>query len=520
MLTYSVVPSEGTKLYVNGILKQSGSAVQYWPTHGQFRIGSNENGLEQAKGLFENLETFNYPLTPSEISSKYDPTQLPARQPMIHPSSGQYQYAPSIRVIAADAGDIVRYRTDGNEPTEDDPIIESGGHIPIWISEDTTITAKAWRNDRMPSLTAYGTYTLSVGTPGISPPSGVYGGAFDVSIDVAIPGATIRYTIDGTEPSDTSPIFDPETPIHITSTTTVKAKAWKGASSSAVISALYTIRAGPPNDNIANSEVVSGTHGVAYATSLGATTEPFEECLNEVWGFYHDSSVWFEWTPSSNQRITFMADGEKYTRYYLHVISGTIGSCINDSTVASGNESVSFDTIAGTTYRIAVYKDQYSWQRPFALRWFGGIAVSDPIISPGGGTYHSSQFVYVTCDTPGSAVRYTLDGSEPTESSLLLGTGRLSISKSQVLKVKAWYPGLAPSATVTATYVIDHNALTSTQIVLPPVPTPSSCDFESTLDVTAGSGTSGATIRYTLDGREPSANSAELTSPITISSST
>jgi len=56
--------------------------------------------------------------------------------------------------------------------------------------------------------------------------------------------------------------------------------------------------------------------------------------------------------------------------------------------------------------------------------------------------------------------------------------------------------------------------------VADPVLLPASCYFSPSTNVTIACATSGATIRYTLDGTEPTASSAEYTAPIALSATT
>ena len=72
-LTYS---SYETRFYIDGELKASGEGIsidtsQWDLSSVGFSIGSNLSGEQQAKGDFDELETFNYELMPQEISSQY-----------------------------------------------------------------------------------------------------------------------------------------------------------------------------------------------------------------------------------------------------------------------------------------------------------------------------------------------------------------------------------------------------------------------------------------------------------------
>ncbi|MBQ2324889.1 MAG: chitobiase/beta-hexosaminidase C-terminal domain-containing protein, partial [Clostridia bacterium] len=57
----------------------------------------------------------------------------------------------------------------------------------------------------------------------------------------------------------------------------------------------------------------------------------------------------------------------------------------------------------------------------------------------------------------GQVLRYTTDGSTPTQNSKELG--ELTLSKTTVLKVRAFESGKLPSTVVTATYVIGSHGI-------------------------------------------------------------
>ena len=79
-------------------------------------------------------------------------------------------------------------------------------------------------------------------TPTFTPNGGTFSGSVAFSAATATPGAVVRYTTNGTDPTATSPQLTATTVL--TSTTTVKARAFKtGAPDSAVATATFTVNA-------------------------------------------------------------------------------------------------------------------------------------------------------------------------------------------------------------------------------------------------------------------------------------
>lgn len=78
--------------------------------------------------------------------------------------------------------------------------------------------------------------------------------------------------------------------------------------------------------------------------------------------------------------------------------------------------------------------------------------VEAPVVYPGRGFYDAPVLVSVTNITAGATIRYTLDGSEPTESSTLYG-GPITITSTANLRVRAFLDGWKPSLSRTDTYI-------------------------------------------------------------------
>ena len=89
-----------------------------------------------------------------------------------------------------------------------------------------------------------GTPQETVATPTFNPEAGTYSEAVSVTISCATEGATIYYTLDGTNPMEDGTVYT--SAINIAETTTVKAFAMKeGYLNSGVASATYTISVAP-----------------------------------------------------------------------------------------------------------------------------------------------------------------------------------------------------------------------------------------------------------------------------------
>lgn len=79
--------------------------------------------------------------------------------------------------------------------------------------------------------------------------------------------------------------------------------------------------------------------------------------------------------------------------------------------------------------------------------------VARPQCSPEAGTYSGTQTVTIT-SSPGAVIRYTTDGSDPTESSPEY-TQPISVNQSLTLKAKAWKTDWFPSHVRSGEYVIE-----------------------------------------------------------------
>nr|WP_189259620.1 chitobiase/beta-hexosaminidase C-terminal domain-containing protein [Lentzea flava] len=114
--------------------------------------------------------------------------------------------------------------------------LSSGTVIEYWFTYE-----KSGPQYDTPHFTyTHGSAPAQVATPTFSPPGGSYTSGQTVTITTATSGATIRYTVDGSTPTSSSPVYSG--PISVPSSRTINAIGIKsGLTNSTVASATYTI---------------------------------------------------------------------------------------------------------------------------------------------------------------------------------------------------------------------------------------------------------------------------------------
>ncbi|MCR5838183.1 MAG: chitobiase/beta-hexosaminidase C-terminal domain-containing protein [Kiritimatiellae bacterium] len=116
----------------------------------------------------------------------------------------------------------LRYTLDGSDPTDESPVYEG----PIVINDSTVIKAKVFSDSYFDSnITTASLVRVweNVATPVIDAPASYTGSKAKVVISCATKGATIRYTLNGSEPNSHSAKYTG--PIYVTESCTVKAYA-------------------------------------------------------------------------------------------------------------------------------------------------------------------------------------------------------------------------------------------------------------------------------------------------------
>jgi alpha-tubulin suppressor-like RCC1 family protein len=326
--------------------------------------------------------------------------------PTIDLASGLYSADQAATVTIADPAATLRYTTTGADPTASDATVVSGGTITI--AQSQVLKVSGWKSGAPTSVVVARNYELKAVAPGLTPGAGAYGGTQNVAISSTTTGATVRYTIDGSEPIETSATYSAA--LSVSETVTVKARAYKSG---------WT----PSDTGYASYSIAGGTVATPVITPSGGAhaTPPLVAITNTTTGatirYTLDGS-----TPTAASPVFIYP-------FLVHVTTTVKAKAFKAGLNASAVASTTFDRDAAG-------------------------AVATPAILPAGGRYALQQVVTVT-GASGSTLRYTTDGSDPTTASTSITSGgTLAIAKSQVLKVRAWASGLDASAVRRADFVI------------------------------------------------------------------
>ncbi|MCP4473261.1 MAG: hypothetical protein GY821_01540, partial [Gammaproteobacteria bacterium] len=176
----------------------------------------------------------------AKLEHKPDPLEV-AGDAVISSTGGTYINSTSVTMSTATVGGIIHYTTDGSIPTESSATYSG----PITITSTTTFKAIVFGEGILPSNMASESYTIQSAAPAIRPNSGTYNANQTVRIETTTPGGVIRYTTNGTTPTNTSTEYSG--PFTVSSAKTITARTFaSGKSASGAVSTTYSFVATKP----------------------------------------------------------------------------------------------------------------------------------------------------------------------------------------------------------------------------------------------------------------------------------
>ncbi|MCB0099305.1 MAG: chitobiase/beta-hexosaminidase C-terminal domain-containing protein, partial [Caldilineaceae bacterium] len=314
--------------------------------------------------------------------------------------------------------------------------------------------------------------------PTITPASGSYQMPMQVTIGYGAgqsgDNTNIRYTLDGSEPTPDSFIFIPEQgdSIYLNYGVTIKAKAFQFH---AATQRVY-------ESNAASATYISSTPKVStpvISPGAGTYSQPHQVTIS---------------TNTPGATIRYRTDGRAPSFFY----PGT------DYTGPITLEPGAYE-ITARGYKDGYYKSDTAESGEIVVN---ALTLTAPTMYPNGGNFNGSVTVYIGSTVLGAQIRYTIDGSTPTESSpqfvepIYLGT-------TTTVKARIFLDGYTPSNVVEQTFNVTPQANT-------PTIDPNGGEHTGSVQVTLNTTTVGATIRYTTNGAEPTSYSTSYSGPFTL----
>ena len=186
---------------------------------------------------------------------------IQAATPVFTPPAGTYTAAQNVAMTTTSPGAVIRYTTNNTEPNGDSTQYTT----PLAIGAATIVRAATFHGSMATSATAVAIYAFNFpagGAPAFDPAPGTFIGSAAVTMTAA-PGATIRYTVDGSDPVATSTTYT--APVAVAATTTLKAKSFQPAQlPSPTTTGVYTIQLALPT-----LSPVGGSVPVGQLVTLG-----------------------------------------------------------------------------------------------------------------------------------------------------------------------------------------------------------------------------------------------------------
>ena len=311
--------------------------------------------------------------------------------------------------------------------------------------ENTWSYAAKWREQATPT-----SYDVE-----FSPATGtLIDGTLDVVLTPGKAGTTIRYTLDGTAPTVSSPIYS--SPIRLSQTTTIRASTVVGGVCSLPFSATYY--------SISDIGYAMGLPEYDWELSVPATSRCGVQTTNTVDGvgigadvaagdvcslsttMEGPASISWKRMENGNIRLRVLCDGsevfsDSWSGYSLSWAEQT-------ADIPAGPHRVEFrlESRYGTT--------RY-WLDDFKV-----FNVAKPVFRPAAGAtastaakFSGERMVSLSSDTDGARIFYTLDGSDPTGEQAICYDGPFFVSESVKVRAIAVAPGLGTSAVAEGWFV-------------------------------------------------------------------
>ena len=408
--------------------------------------------------------------------------------------AGNVEVGKEISITCTTDGAKIYYTTDGGEPTA-----SSTEYIaPIVIDAEMTIKAIAIK-DLEKSTIVEAKYTPIVAMPTFSVEAGAVQPNTEVAISCTTPGATIKYSLNGS-----TEFIEYTDPIVITEATTISAYATSGSLKSETAEVSYTIIGKLEGEQ---TETLVFSNEYSLDTDLNGVTIKLNDYISITFSKnggdnppkYYKSGSALRMYPKNKFAITAV-DGI-VVKSIVFATPANYNTLESSSTQGyangywSGNESEVTFVESRTSSQSRITNIAITYAPKTAAN-----QVEIPVFSHEEGEIIKGTPVEITCPTEGATIHYTTDGTEPTKDSPVY-SGPIEVNADMTIKAIAVKDGLENS------YVAEITYLVVLDTVATPIFDPQSGEVEKGRKIGIFCETKDAKIYYTTDNTTPNAES-------------
>jgi len=426
------------------------------------------------------LEAAYYDLT--LIYRWSDNTAGKVARPTISPAPSALQSPGTVTINCATSGAIVRYTTDGTDPTASSPLYT----VPVILTKTTTLKTRAFKSGMSESLMTTGVYTQARSL-GLFTNDDNIGGVLPSGSGSESAGT---YTVHG---SGDEFFYASDSGHYLYRTLTgngcITARVASLTPTALWAKAGIMIRENLSVGSKYAAALVTPYAGLDYAwrTGTGGATSGSALVAGPL------APYWLRLTRTGDVFSgEYSPDGVTWAPF-ANKTTIAMPATVTIGLVICANNPGTLGTVTYTDVTV-----------------IGTATVTAPTFSAAAGTYYTGQHVIISTTTTGAIIRYTTDGTTPTATTGTLYTNPVSITATSTLKAMAYKTGWTDSSVTSGAYTI-----TSTGAA-PIFDAPAGL-YTTAQTVTIITKTPDATIRYTTDGTTPSGTSGNIyTTPVTI----
>jgi|GEM_PF-3325755 len=336
------------------------------------------------------------------------------------PAPGSYKVAvPVVPVVCLSADERLVYTVDGTQPSASSwPLT-----CPVLLTDPTTLRVALVNAQGVVSRQTSGSYViagiLTTAKPIANPAAGAYPSAQQVTLTCPTRGAIIRYTLDGSDPTPSSPRATG--PVVIATSSTLRARAFGGQLTVQVGRFRLVVPAMFPSGVMTGVYVITGQQQVA-APLIAPASGDYRTVLNAT-----------ATTTTPTSELRYRLDGADPSP--------------TDAMLPAGGVTIDH------SLTLAVRGFRSGWTPSLVARAAYTLRVPEPTITPAGGLTNA-PFTAVLTIPPGATVRYATDGSDPVATSPVV-SGPITVDRSMTIRAQAERAGWTNSAIAVAVYTLN-----------------------------------------------------------------